>query len=437
MKPNTPLAKPNQQKMLKKKSKGPKIDPKVALAQQQNEYIKRLSAFWNAFFDEDIVRLIPRKTLNALYATRIRMIALNPIPSPGHVIPELVVKSVKTIVTSHFKNRLIKLQKSNRPVSLYDFATLGFQMYSFLQASDQFPFKDSDRIYKLLSEYFNNLDEIFDALYDELNGDFLTIFQYMLNNFTEGYYAIELGGSSEYKNSYFSSTFPISIKQYPSEKEQFVINKLSRPAYRIGWSFPHNRMEWFSVTPEKLGIKTTFNQFKFPVYLQAHAFHRLIERIDCIYPIFITEGIISSIAKCVAIADGNDFLIEFRINNVKVGYLKATLIDGKLLVRTFLFLTCKDTPEGKRLETHLGLTKFDTIYLKMDRLSTFMTDHLHHNKELRNLFIKADCRDLVNLYDQLDRFSSMHPLNSPLEKLTGYLTTNDIQLPNWEAIAVD
>jgi hypothetical protein len=97
------------------------------------------------------------------------------------------------------------------------------------------------------------------------------------------------------------------------------------------------------------------------------------------------------------------------------------MIEGNLVVRTFLFLTFNGTPEGKRLEDFIGLKALDTKYLKMDKLSSFMTDKLKENEELRSIFERADCLHLVELYDKLDQFSDVHPDHSPVEILSRYL----------------
>ena len=49
------------------------------------------------------------------------------------------------------------------------------------------------------------------------------------------------------------------------------------------------------------------------------------------------------------------------------------IIEGKIVIRTFLFVTNNGTPEGKKLAQITGLQKLDKKYLALDKLSTFMT----------------------------------------------------------------
>ena len=156
-----------------------------------------------------------------------------------------------------------------------------------------------------------------------------------------------------------------------------------------------------------------------------HALTRLVERLDCIHLCTIFTSIYYSLRACVVIKEKNNFIIEYNITNVKVGYLIAIMVKGVLVIRTFLFLTCNGTPEGKRLETFIGLKKLDAKYLNMDKLSTFMSHSLGGNDELRSILKKADCLHLVELHDKLDAFSVIHLDNSPLERLSSYLKNDD------------
>jgi hypothetical protein len=173
--------------------------------------------------------------------------------------------------------------------------------------------------------------------------------------------------------------------------------------------------------PSQLGIKSLPEHQQIPVYIQSHAIQRIFERIDCIHINVIIPSIYLSLRECVSIIDRGKFIIEFKILDVKVGYLSAVMTEGKLVIRTFLFLTFNGMPEGKRLEDYIGLKMLDTQYLKMDKLSSFMTGKLRENEELRSIFEKADCLHLVELYDKLDEFSAIHPDHSPIEMLARYL----------------
>ena len=96
---------------------------------------------------------------------------------------------------------------------------------------------------------------------------------------------------------------------------------------------------------------------------------------------------------------GSYMLIPYSIYGCKVGYFCCEIIDECVVIRTFLFVTHSDTPEGDKLKEICGLEKDDVGYWKIDRLSTFMNIDAEKYPRLRNLFTRAGCGDLFNLRD--------------------------------------
>ena len=71
--------------------------------------------------------------------------------------------------------------------------------------------------------------------------------------------------------------------------------------------------------------------------------------------------------KSIPEEDGCAF-IEYRYENVKLGYLIVSLIEGIAVIRTFLFLTNSNTPEGRNLHENTGLEAIEKRYLSLDKL---------------------------------------------------------------------
>jgi hypothetical protein len=71
----------------------------------------------------------------------------------------------------------------------------------------------------------------------------------------------------------------------------------------------------------------------------------LAERLDCVHPTLASFYIYDSITagKVIRVPD-DKFLIQYRFNEKKAGYLLAGVYEHKLVVRTFLFLTNNGTP---------------------------------------------------------------------------------------------
>lgn len=83
----------------------------------------------------------------------------------------------------------------------------------------------------------------------------------------------------------------------------------------------------------------------------------------------------------------------------KVGYLVCSYAEGKVVIRSFLFLTNDGTPEGKRLSKLTQLQKLDKRYLEIDTLGGFMGFNIAYDVQLSSLFIEAGCGDLLNASD--------------------------------------
>lgn len=60
-----------------------------------------------------------------------------------------------------------------------------------------------------------------------------------------------------------------------------------------------------------------------------------------------------------------------------------------MVIRTFLFLTADDTPEGQILRELADFKKLDKKYRAIDKLSTFFSKDLRSNKLAKELFIEA------------------------------------------------
>lgn len=106
----------------------------------------------------------------------------------------------------------------------------------------------------------------------------------------------------------------------------------------------------------------------------------------------------------IAYDNNHNLLVEYRFFGTKAGYFRADIVNGIILLRTFLFVTNNGTPEGQLLEKNTGLQKLDKKYLTIDKLSTFMNSDLDKNEEVQKIFKNSGCQCLVDL------FNTMKPL---------------------------
>jgi hypothetical protein len=113
------------------------------------------------------------------------------------------------------------------------------------------------------------------------------------------------------------------------------------------------------------------NDRKLSVYIQQHAILRVKERLRILSPTERTILLYNSLMMSPKIIKGPDDqpLFVAHINEGEVyGYFTFVIQDDKLFVLTFLPITSALTPEGKRLQKMLHLSKRDITYLGMDTL---------------------------------------------------------------------
>lgn len=390
-------------------------------AQHSNEFLKKLRNSFKSIVGKDIFRFIPPNDYKLLIFARARPIIV--AAGEGQSIPPKIIEAIQQLVNFYIKKVAMPAETSQKTVSIIDFYTTGLTLSaycSYLKSIDV-KYKNADQVIALISNSNLELNNQFDILYDKLVDELFPFLIRTTNSFWDGYYSYQFNVSNS--NDSVGLQYQIIVTQHQPEKQKFLLSDNVRPAFRIGWTFKDNAFEWIYLLPSELGIKSLPVDQQIPVYIQSHAIQRVFERLDCIHQYILITSIYVSLRKGVCIKDRDKFIIEFIILDVKVGYLSAVMIDGKLIIRTFLFLTFNGTPEGKRLEKYIGLKMLDTKYLKMDKLSSFMTGKLKENEKLRSIFESADCLHLVELYDKLDKFSAVHPDHSPIELLTTYLET--------------
>jgi hypothetical protein len=138
------------------------------------------------------------------------------------------------------------------------------------------------------------------------------------------------------------------------------------------------------------------------VFLQSHALKRLRERV----PVALVDtGVLEawasySLMRPVVSPQGpKNWLVEFRIKDARLGYFTAVEIDGRTLVTSFLFLTMRDTPEGKLIRERLGLRADEIEWLRADSLPFFTQSDVAQDSDLRAILTECGCGHLFDLIE--------------------------------------
>jgi hypothetical protein len=185
--------------------------------------------------------------------------------------------------------------------------------------------------------------------------------------------------------------------------KQVTIKGIPRDVYRVASGSPSGEPNWVTLRRKALGIpgKSGVHR-KLPVYVQQHALRRLHERVNLVTAApYLEAWLEDSLSKPRIVerqgSRGQHLIVEYRIGKHRFGYLACTVLRRMIVVRTFKFLTMRSTPEGRRLEKRLKITRADVDHLGLHRLDTFTQTDLTQDHSLRYLLKKAGCGHLLTL----------------------------------------
>jgi hypothetical protein len=186
----------------------------------------------------------------------------------------------------------------------------------------------------------------------------------------------------------------------------------SRPMHRVGTSNTWNNIEWASWSravvkgemADQIGLPAGA---EWPVFVQSHALKQLRNRLDtCAYADWAEHWMHESLKspKIVSRERGGDVMVALEPMGERLGYLVCTPRDGMVAVRTFLFLTMRNTFEGRELSRRLKLTRDEMEYLRLHELSRFTRTDLKDDPALRKIFKECGCGHLFELAEDEHAF---------------------------------
>ncbi|PTN08935.1 hypothetical protein [Mangrovibacterium marinum] len=375
---------------------------KQAYCSSQQEQRTRMNVFYRNMYNilaayqcEEFVGLMPQSLKRALYNMRTPSFRFTEANCPD--INREQYNEIIQMVSYTLKKMTISLNDSDGKTTLSDFYTMGYNLRILQEATQTHPYENGERMHELLTTRLNLLAADEKAM-------------------------LMLANICHYASAYFSSytNYVVTVHpEFPSESSKkgmqglqlivsthkvpvhyFKVNGHIRPAFAIGLTAPERQLKWLSMNRALFDHTPFHDQLQTPVYVQSHTFQRLAERLDLMTIKELYFDLRNSILRATVIRYKRYHLIEYRALDCKLGYLVADLIDGKLLVKTFLFLPSDGTPEGEKLEQLCGLTKVDMQYLKIDHLSAFHHTDIKEDARLKKLFCDAGCESLFDFCER-------------------------------------
>ncbi len=387
-----------------KKKKNGAVQQKVAQAQLRKEHIRRLRNIFVLLDDLRFYSLLSERAIDKLYS--FRAAPLKVVASPGHNVPKYIIEFMEFQTKAFLTDKQLPLFEGGPSFAFSDYFYIGMTLDLFLM-------KDA----AMLKECSPSLDlakagpdtHKYIAAMEERNATFRKDLASMLDFFALVYgdlsgmlYIPGLKSDMHKSGGDYRRHTCVEISTYTPARRQITVDGITRPAIRICWKGVNYFWE-AKITAGQLGVQEQYGaDFSFDVYIQQHALNRLAERIDSISTGVMHFDMIASFITPKAFCDhrGN-ILIVFNVLGLKAGYFRATIVDGVLLIRTFLFLTNSGTPEGRKLEKLTGLQKLDKKYLDIDKLSAVVHSDIMENEEVSELFRQAGCGSLLKLCPKL------------------------------------
>lgn len=189
---------------------------------------------------------------------------------------------------------------------------------------------------------------------------------------------------------------PQTLSFKGEKRRAFQVKNMFAPKYDVSVKIPYHPV--FNTNPEKV----------YNVFVLEHAIRRLYERIDAIENMYVNFYMNISLLEFDAGWFKGSLMINYKIGEHKLGYFVADIVQNKILIRTFLFITYNKTFEGELLNSRTGFEKLDKKYLNIDKLSTFLASKIEKNSFAGKIFTEANCEHLLNL-DSLKSMSDPNP----------------------------
>jgi len=393
---------------------------KLAKAQHRNNFFRKLKYICNTCSGEDIYSLFPADVLEIIYENRHH--SLKVYTAKDHVVPNEVSNSIKHTIAYMLKVEKATMMTNGPEILLNDFLTIVLTIIHLFRIVQNVDFPDYRKIQAALYKFTNDVEndkKVSDKFYW-----ILQTYGFMFSDLTKSLYWMKHqikpfnDGASGIHNF-------VEIHSMVPETISVKIDGIERPDTRMGWAMLNTGPDWITLKPSVLNRNGPFAEIPVNVYVQSHAFNRMEERIDCFPPFVLHMYLYDSFRNPRVFYDhNNDPLIEFRLQGIKAGYFRVVIVEGVIVVRTFLFVTNNGTPEGRLLEKNTGLQKLDKKFLAIDKLSTFMTSDFRNNDEVRKIFLDAGCQCLLDLYEQVDSLCLKHPEQSVSGLMLNYLQYN-------------
>ena len=155
----------------------------------------------------------------------------------------------------------------------------------------------------------------------------------------------------------------------------------------------------------------------FNMYVQSHVFHRFKERMDTLSPTDLNLLFQYTFTRYLKLVkyDNRELFACLIADNCSIGYFSFLIRGDDIVINTFLPLVGENTPEGKKLQKLLSLSKDEVIYLGMDKISFFTRVDFEQVPELKKALIDSNIWPIKLALDDLFETEDADSDASPID----------------------
>lgn len=392
---------------------------KLSHIHYKKEFIARLKEVINIVTCKNLSKFIPDDLYELVFENRFTQIKV--LADSQHIIPSEVRNEIADKLSFFMKDITLSVNKYNNTLSISEYNTIGNSIRLLAANINPEDFNGARIIRDELNVFCRDF-EIFSDYFMKMQCALLTM-GFMFTDFGKHYYYLQYKRVNG--DHIDGKTYNYAIIYYQkAEIKHIIIDNINRPVIRLGYCFSvFDGLEWVKINQSL--INKNLSDGIIDVYIQSHALIRLKERLDCIHEKYIILALHLSFKEPKIYTDPNGkVFIEFDLFGVKTGYLLVEIIDNKLIIKTFLFITNNGTPEAKLLEENTGLKKLDKKYFALDKISTFMNSDIGQNEEVIKILSQNGCQCLIELYDKHKNLLTEEFNSDNIFKMLGFINEN-------------
>ena len=364
---------------------------------------------------KDSCSMLSKKNTSFIYITRVHL--TQPKVDKGEPIGKSLAKFLAGLLRNQRKYRNIELIKGKEKISIEDmFVISAFSHYVCCEEEEDLEVKPLSIAFEPLLKAFDELDHPDVMLYNMYN-DLLA----MINGFGCGMFSLETD-VVEKDYPVFGLFHIVKVKHHRLIKQSIVINGKRRPIVKFGWPEVNEGIWYFKIKTDQLKSIYKGEKKELDVYIQYHAIKRFEERTQPL-PLAVCRLFIVKLFrnyKIVEIKDGKIFLPSY-YGIAKIGYFVAEIINEKIIIKTFLFITHHSTPEGGLLEKLTGFEKHDISYWNFDSLTSFLANPPKEDSMIRKIMKEAGIDNLFEVKDFMTAKLDSHSNDVDWEEIEDYI----------------